>query len=213
LYHYAGLNPVKLFDLDGEETYLVVRDLRSFPLGIHSFTMVITTDPREYGKYASNFKKYTNKTGAIPSIKKGETFYAMVLSGTEDEYGRLVKAKEGMATYKSDHDAIRELVETGGNVFLPDNDVKAMKYEFGNDIRGEIERDLSIINAFERYNEMATYELEAKADRDTYNCHSLTNTIAHRGKVKNMPKLTREGIAPGQHIIPNKYFIPFNENK
>lgn len=210
MYHYAGLNPVKLIDPDGNETYAVTRDLAGSPFGIHSFTMVVTQNPSEYGQHASQFKKYTNNTGAIASVKKGEVFYAMVLSGTEDAKNKLVKAKEGMSTFKSDHAAIKELAETGGNVLLPDNDVRATKYTFNNDIRSEVEQDLSIIDAFSSYNESGNYSLNAKAKNDNYNCHSLTHTIAAKGKVTNMPKLTGQGIAPGQHMISDKYF---NKNK
>jgi RHS repeat-associated protein len=211
LYGYGHQNPLKFTDPDGKEPYQGTRDLAGFTFGygVHSFNMVVTDNPAKYGAtHERKFQKFTNTSGNFPGIKKGNTFYAAVLSGDKAD-SKLVKRLD----QEGDRLAIQEITgEQATPWYKSDLDLNLMRLSPG---KGKSDFDLEkgMLDAFDKYNDQSSYSyvpsLTSWGKKQTYNSNSFTRTISERGGAQNAPTgfLGQLGRDPGtEKSISSDYF-------
>lgn len=210
VYSYAHSNPVKITDPDGKEAYGGSRDLGGFFVGVHAFIIIITDDPKKYGKHSNLFQGYTNKSGDIPGITKGGIFFAAVLSGDQTNNYPDKKMKGSNKLIKvpnqaNDVNSLKELA-TGSQPLLRDSDLNLTDKLADGKGQSGLELDLSILNQFAGYGDQAGYTLIPSKGKDEYNSNSFARTNAEKGGAKNYPA-DLKGLDPGTtNVIPDKYF-------
>jgi hypothetical protein len=209
LYAYSQHDPLIYLDPDGRETYRAVRDLNSplAPLGSHGFVAIITDDPSKYGKHADMFNEYTNTTGNVPGVEKGQKFYAAMLTGTGRDDGSYVKEGQKGNVNAGDVRAMNELA--GGTSLKPDLDLSMNKVNPKNG-KSTSDMEMGILGAFASFDDKKGLQYGAFASGDKRNCFSLQRSLLEKGGA-DLGGWTGDlsKIDPGTNTrIPDKYFEP-----
>jgi len=208
MYGYVQNNPMVMTDPNGETPFVGSRDLGGSPLGQHAFVVIITNDPKQYGKFSGLFKAYVNKSDNIPGVKKGETYYAAILSGDqsnnyphkEDSPNKLIK----VPNQQNDVDSLKERSE-GTSWYAADSDLNLSELT-GKKGVSELDLDMGILKAFDKYNGKAAYTLVPDKGKAEYNSNSFSRSISEKGGVTNYPK-NLPGYDPGtDNVLPDTYF-------